>query len=70
MTQGLVRSGLPRGHVRAVRKSIKVGTFFTRTVPRAVVRYLAHHPLNPLPILRARRALKQAGHGGADFSRD
>ncbi|MGH3784366.1 MAG: hypothetical protein ACRDRO_28040 [Pseudonocardiaceae bacterium] len=40
--------------------------FFTRTVPRAIVRHLIRHPLDPLPIVRARRALRQAGHNGAD----
>jgi hypothetical protein len=49
-----------------VRTSIDVGCFFTRTVPRAIVRHLIRHPLGPLPITRARRALKQAGYGGAD----
>jgi hypothetical protein len=39
---------------------------FTRTVPRAVVRHLKRHPLDPLPITRARRPLKQAGYAGAD----
>jgi hypothetical protein len=43
-----------------------VGVFFTRTLPRAIVRHLARHPLDPLPIVRARRALRQAGHDGAD----
>jgi hypothetical protein len=43
-----------------------VGVFFTRTVPRAIVRHLVRHPLDPLPIVRARRALRQAGHDGAD----
>jgi hypothetical protein len=66
LTQGLIRSQLPREHVRAVRESIDVGVFFTRTVPRAIVRHLARHPLDPLPILRTRRALRQAGYDNAD----
>jgi hypothetical protein len=57
---------LQRENVRAVRESIDVGVFFTRTVPRAIVRHLVRHPLDPLPIVRARRALRQAGHGDAD----
>ncbi|MGH3981635.1 MAG: hypothetical protein ACRDST_02805 [Pseudonocardiaceae bacterium] len=66
LSQGLIRSRLPREHVRAVRKSIDVGVFFTRVVPRAIVRHLVRHPLDPLPIVRARRALRQAGHDGTD----
>ena len=37
-----------------------------RVVPRAIVRHLVRHPLDPLPIVRARRALRQAGHDGTD----
>jgi hypothetical protein len=66
LSQGLIRSRMPREHVRAVRASIDVDVFFTRTVPRAIVRHLVRHPLDPLPIVRARRALRQAGHDGAD----
>lgn len=66
LSQGLIRMGMPRGHVRAVRASIDVGCFFTRTVPRAIVLQLIRHPLDPLPIVRARRALTQAGYRGAD----
>lgn len=57
---------MPRGQVRAVRSSIDVGCFFTRTVLGAIVRHLIRHPLDPLPITRARRALKHAGYGGVD----
>lgn len=46
LSQGLICSQLPREHVRAVRKSIDVGIFFTRTVPRAIVRQLIRHPLD------------------------
>lgn len=66
LSQGLIRIGMPRAHVRAVRASIDVGCFFTRTVPRAIVRHVIRHPLDPLPIARARRALKQAGYAGAE----
>jgi hypothetical protein len=66
LSQGLIRSGLPREQVREVRKSIDVGNFFTRAVPRAIVRHLIRHPLDPLPIVRARRALKETGHHNAD----
>jgi hypothetical protein len=62
LSQGLVRSGIPRQHVRAVRAAFDVGTFFTRVVPRAIGHNLVHHPLDPLPNARARRALAQAGH--------
>jgi len=62
LSQGLVCSGIPRAHVRAVRAAFSVGPFFTRVVPRAIARNLAHHPLDPLPIVRARRALARAGH--------
>jgi hypothetical protein len=66
LTQGLIWVGLPRQQVRAVRQSIDVGVFFTRTVPGAIVRHLVRHPLDPLPVTRARRALRQAGHDAAD----
>lgn len=62
VSQGLIRSGIPRDHVRAVREAIDVGPFFTRTVPRAAVRNLVRHPLDPLPHTRARRALRRSGH--------
>jgi hypothetical protein len=62
LSQGLVVSGIPRAHVRAVRRAFDVGPFFTRVVPRAIVRNAVRHPLDPVPILRARRALAQAGH--------
>ena len=60
---GLICSGIPRSHVRAVRAAFDVGTFFTRVVPRAIGRNLVRHPLDPLPHARARRALARAGHG-------
>jgi hypothetical protein len=66
LSQGVIRSGLPRDHVRAVRQSIDVGVFFTRTVPRAIVRHVIRHPLDPLPIVRARRALNETAHHDAD----
>jgi hypothetical protein len=66
LSQGIIPSRIPREQVRAVRESIDVGVFFTRTVPRAIVRHLTSHPLDPLPMVRARRALRQAGHDGAD----
>ena len=66
LSQGLVRSGIPRQHVQAVREAFDVGTFFTRAIPRAVVRHLVRHPLDPLPHTRARRALEQSGHADAD----
>ncbi len=62
LTQGLVCWGIPRSHVRAVRAAFDVGPFFTRVVPSAIARQLLHHPLDPIPILRARRALARAGH--------
>lgn len=66
LSQGLIRSRLPREHVRAVREAIDVGVFFTRTVPAAIVRHVIRHPLDPVPILRARRALAETGHRDAD----
>lgn len=65
LSQGLIRSGIPRDHVRAVREAIDVGSFFTRTVPRAAVRNFVRHPFDPMPHTRARRALEQSGHDGA-----
>ncbi len=65
LSQGLIRSGLPRDYVRAIREAIDVGVFFTRTVPGAIVRHVIRHPLDPVPILRARRALDETGHGSA-----
>ena len=66
LSQGLVRAGIPRDHVRAVRGAFDVGTFFTRAVPRAAVRNLLRRPFDPVPHMRARRALEQSGHPGAD----
>jgi len=66
VSQGLIRSGIPREYVSAVRAAFDVGTFFTRVVPRMTVRNLRRHPLDPLPHMRARRALAQVGHAGAD----
>jgi hypothetical protein len=66
VSQGLVRGGLPRAYVREVRAAFDVGPFFTKVVPRAVVRRLATRPWDPLPHMRARRALARSGHGGAD----
>jgi hypothetical protein len=63
LSQGLVRSGIPRAHVRAVRAAFDVGPFFTRVVPRAVGRQLVRRPYDPLPNARARRALARSGHG-------
>jgi hypothetical protein len=37
-------------------------------VTRAIVRHVIRHPLDPLPITRARRALRQAGHNTVDRS--
>ncbi len=62
MSFGLITSGIPRDHVRAVRRTFSDGPFFTRVVPRAVGRNLLRHPLDPLPHARARRALARAGH--------
>jgi hypothetical protein len=66
VSQGLVHRGLPRAYVKAVRRAFDVGPFFTRVVPMAVARRLVRHPLDPVPHMRARRALAQAGHEGAD----
>ena len=63
LTQGLVHPGIDRAHLRAVRSSFDVGPFFTRVVPRAIARNMLRRPLDPFPILRARRALAQSGHG-------
>ena len=62
LSQGLIRFGLPRAYVSAVRSSFDVGPFFTRVIPRMTARHLRRHPLNPLPHTRARRALAQSGH--------
>jgi hypothetical protein len=64
VSQGLIRSGILREYVRAVREAFDVGTFFTRAIPRLVVRNLRGHPLDPLPHMRARRALERSGHAG------
>jgi hypothetical protein len=62
LSQGLIVSGIPRAYVREVRRAFDVGPFFTRVVPRAIVRNAVRHPLDPIPILRARRALERSGH--------
>jgi hypothetical protein len=66
VSQGLIRSGIPRDYVRAVRRAFDVGSFFTRVVPTAILRNLRAHPFDPLPHMRARRGLGLAGHAGAD----
>lgn len=66
VSQGLVKGGLPPAYVREVRAAFDVGNFFTKVVPRAVAKRLAHRPWDPLPHMRARRALAEAGHEGAD----
>ena len=65
VSQGLIHPGIPRAYVRQVRRAFDVGPFFTRLVPMAVVRNLVRHPLDPLPHMRAARALDRAGHTGA-----
>jgi hypothetical protein len=72
VSQGLLRAGLPRDFVAAARRAFDVGSFFTRAIPRMVVRNAREHPLDPMPPLpvprrvRARRALTQSAHAGAD----
>lgn len=66
VSQGLLHRGIPRAYMREVRATFDVGPFFTRVVPGAVVRRLFTRPLDPMPHVRARRALAQAGHAGAD----
>ena len=66
VSQGLIRSGIPKQHVRAVRGTFDVGSFFTRSVTRASLSNLVRHPLDPMPHTRARRALERSGHRGAD----
>jgi hypothetical protein len=66
VSQGLIRSGIPRAYVSGVRQAFDVGTFFTRVIPRMALRRLGRHPLDPLPHMRGRRALGQSGHADAD----
>jgi len=66
VSQGLVHPGIPRAFMQQVRATFDVGSFFTKVVPLAVLRRIARHPLDPLPHMRARRALARAGHEGAD----
>jgi hypothetical protein len=66
VSQGLVHPGLPRAYVRQVRAAFDVGPFFTGVVRKAVTHRLVHHPLDPLPHMRARRGLARSGHEGAD----
>jgi hypothetical protein len=62
LSAGLVRFGLSPDYVRSVRRAFDVGPFFTRTIPRAILRQLAQRPADPVPVLRSRRALMDAGH--------
>jgi hypothetical protein len=62
LSQSLIRDGIPRAYVREVRRTFDVQTFFTRVIPRAVVRNLVRRPLDPFPHMRARRALARSGH--------
>ena len=66
VSQGLVHPGLPRAYVKTVRRAFDVGPFFTRIVPMALAKRVVRHPLDPLPHMRAHRALSQSDHGGAD----
>ena len=66
LSQGLIRSGIAKEQVKAVRGTFDVGSFFTRSVPRAAVRNLVRRPWDPMPHARARRALERSGHRGAD----
>lgn len=66
VSQGLIHPGIPRAFMKEVRAAFDVGSFFTRVVPLAVLKRVVRHPLDPLPHLRARRALAQTGHEGAD----
>jgi len=66
VSQGLVHPGLSRAYVKAVRGAFDVGPFFTRLVPLALAKRLVRHPLDPLPHMRAQRALSRSDHGGAD----
>ena len=65
VSQGLIHPGIPRAYVREVRRAFDVGPFFTRLVPMAVARRLRSHPLDPMPHMRCKRALRRSGHGGA-----
>lgn len=66
VSQGLIHPGIARPFMKEVRAAFDVGPFFTRVVSTAVVKRLARRPWDPLPHLRARRALAQTGHEGAD----
>lgn len=65
VSQGLIHPGLERAYVREVRAAFDVGPFFTRVVSMALVRRVIRAPLDPMPHLRARRALQRAGHADA-----
>jgi hypothetical protein len=60
---GRPRLGLPRELIRQARAQFSTHTFFSRTVPRAALRWAMRHPLNPAPMLRARSALRRADRG-------
>jgi len=66
VSQGLIHPGIPSDFMKAVRRTHDVGPFFTRLVPQAMLRHVVRHPLDPMPHVRARRGLTQAGHAGAD----
>lgn len=65
VSMGLIRFGIPRDHVREVRRSFDASVFFKRVVPKAALKGLKK-PQNPLPFVRARNALARSGHEGAD----
>ncbi len=64
VSNGRLRSGIPRDYVNAVCAEFDVGEFFSRVIPGSFRRNLLRHPLDPAPFMRARRALKQAGYPG------
>ena len=57
-TPGVMSAAGPATAATPMRASIDLAVFFARTVRRAIVRRLVRHPLDPLPIVRARRALQ------------
>ncbi|CAA9477782.1 MAG: Enoyl-CoA hydratase [uncultured Solirubrobacteraceae bacterium] len=66
LSQGLLHPGLSRAYVKAVRSAFDAGPFFARVVAPGLARRIVRHPRDPLPLMRARRALTRSGHEGAD----
>lgn len=55
------KRGVPKALTKQAVAAFPRGVFLSRTVPAAVGKHVVRHPLDPIPILRGGRALRQNG---------